>query len=159
MSLRVIGCLVGACAIFIGITSATATRAPAADPEQLECLALNVYWEARSEPKLGQEAVAHLTLNRVRAPDFPDDICDVVNQGVDRGRNRCQFSWNCDGAADVPQEPEAWRTALRYAKEALAEPWQDPTGGALYFHLASIRPAWAKRMHLTRKIGNHFFYR
>ncbi|MCK4867057.1 MAG: cell wall hydrolase, partial [Alphaproteobacteria bacterium] len=32
---------------------------------QLECLALNVYFEARGEPREGQVAVAHVVMNRV----------------------------------------------------------------------------------------------
>lgn len=34
--------------------------------EALLCLALNVYFEARGEPIIGQYAVAHVTLNRVK---------------------------------------------------------------------------------------------
>ena len=59
----------------------------------LQCLALNVYWEARSEPMQGQLAVAAVTLNRVNDPRFPDDICDVVRQGGEVRKHRCQFSW------------------------------------------------------------------
>ena len=36
------------------------------------CLVRNVYHEARSEDVLGQAAVAHVTLNRVRSPAYPD---------------------------------------------------------------------------------------
>lgn len=34
--------------------------------EELECLALNIYHEARSESLAGQYAVADVTVNRVR---------------------------------------------------------------------------------------------
>ncbi|MGZ9034938.1 MAG: hypothetical protein ACXW25_11110, partial [Rhodospirillales bacterium] len=42
---------------------------------ELRCLALNVYWEARSESALGRLAVAAVTLNRVAHRDFPGTIC------------------------------------------------------------------------------------
>jgi spore germination cell wall hydrolase CwlJ-like protein len=47
---------------------------------ELGCLVENVYFEARGEDVLGQAAVAYVTLNRVRSPDYPDTICDVVWQ-------------------------------------------------------------------------------
>ena len=50
----------------------------------LFCLALNVYFEARSEDLASQYAVAEVTLNRVASPDFPDDVCEcrVATQTV-----------------------------------------------------------------------------
>jgi spore germination cell wall hydrolase CwlJ-like protein len=47
----------------------------------LRCLALNIYHEARSEPRAGQIAVASVTLNRVKSKRFPGTVCDVVMQG------------------------------------------------------------------------------
>ncbi len=52
--------------------------------EMLTCIALNVYYEARSEPLEGQYAVAHVVLNRVASPRFPDDACTVVRQGLEK---------------------------------------------------------------------------
>ena len=70
--------------------------------KQHECLAKNIYFEARNEPFVGQFAVALVTLNRVHDSAFPNTICDVVYEGIHtaRGfpkRDRCQFSWDCDG--------------------------------------------------------------
>src|SRR5271167_713382 len=45
----------------------------------LECLAENVYFEARGEPLEGQYAVAEVTLNRTWAQNFPHTICEVVH--------------------------------------------------------------------------------
>jgi len=58
--------------------------------DELGCLVENVYHEARGEGALGQAAVAYVTLNRVRSPDYPDTICGVVWQPG-------QFSWTEDG--------------------------------------------------------------
>ena len=43
--------------------------------EQLSCLALNIFHEARGEPKLGQYAVAHVTKNRVDSKLYPASYC------------------------------------------------------------------------------------
>ena len=45
------------------------------------CLALAIYFEARSEPVVGQLAVAQVVLNRVVDERHPDNICDVVMEG------------------------------------------------------------------------------
>ena len=48
------------------------------------CLALNIYWEARSEDaKHGIYALAApalVVLNRVKHKDYPNHVCDVVKQ-------------------------------------------------------------------------------
>ena len=48
--------------------------------DDLECLVRNVYHECRGESLIGQAAVAHVTLNRVRSPAYPDTVCGVVWQ-------------------------------------------------------------------------------
>ena len=50
--------------------------------KQLECLAKNIYFEARNEPFVGQFAVALVTLNRVHDTDFPNTVCEVVYEAV-----------------------------------------------------------------------------
>jgi len=129
------------------------------DRAQLECLALNIYFEARSEPLAGQLAIAFTTLNRVADRQFPDTICGVVRQGGDEVQGRCQFSWWCDGKSDRVQEGDAWAEALHVARRALREPAPDPTRGALFFHVAGANPGWARDRELTARIGRHRFYR
>ncbi len=126
--------------------------------EEVHCLAQNVYFESRSEPLAGQIAVAKVTLNRVLSAQFPDTICGVVRQGG-RHRNRCQFSWYCDGKPDVIKNQAAWHRALNIAYAALFNTVSDPTRGALYFHAHYVNPGWAKRMRRTVRIGNHLYYR
>ena len=74
------------------------------DDEAIECLALNIYHESRSESRLSQFAVTQVVFNRIDSPRFPDSVCGVVKDGVYKGnnivRNRCQFSWYCDGHHD-----------------------------------------------------------
>ncbi len=46
----------------------------------IQCLAENVYHEARGEPLDGQYAVAEVTMNRVGSTLFPKSVCDVVHE-------------------------------------------------------------------------------
>jgi N-acetylmuramoyl-L-alanine amidase len=124
----------------------------------LQCLALNVYHEARSEPVVGQVAVAAVTLNRVASQSFPDSVCGVVEQGGQE-LNHCQFSWWCDGRTDAPRNKEAWQEALRVSLLALSGKAHDPTGGALYYHTTSVHPRWSKVFKRTARIGRHVFYK
>lgn len=123
-----------------------------------ECLAMNVYWEARSEDQRGRHAVAHLTLNRVASSDFPDSVCEVVTQGQ-KGRYRCQFQWYCDGRQDTPLNVDAWDDAVEIAGAALAGRSKDPTKGALYFHHRRVKPSWARKKAQTVRINDHFYYK
>ena len=82
--------------------------------EAVLCLALNVYFEARSEPINAQFAVAEVTMNRVNSDAYPDTVCEVVWQ-------RKQFSWTHDGKSDNPKDGHAWRVALAVAKSTLSD--------------------------------------
>ena len=126
---------------------------------ELDCLALNIYWEARSEPAAGQMAVAAVVLNRVADPAFPDTICDVVRQGAEHGLHRCQFSWHCDGRDDTPRHAAAWEKALMVARLVLSGRQDDPSRGALWYHADHVRPKWSRNMAVIARIGRHLFYR
>lgn len=118
---------------------------------QLRCLAMNVYWEARGQPEVGQAAVAHVTVNRSESPAFPASICGVVHQG-------CQFGWTCDGRDHTPTDQAAWEEAKAVAEKALAG-GDDPTRGALYFHHVEERPQFARGRYENRTtIGQHVFF-
>ena len=125
---------------------------------ELHCLATAIYFEARGEPVAGQFAVAQVVLNRVKSGWYPPSICGVVYQNADR-RNRCQFSFACDGKSDVPREAAAWRRARNVATDVLAhrrELWV--LGSATLYHARYVRPAWAPKVTLVSSIGQHLFY-
>ena len=129
------------------------------DTSELRCLALNIYWEARSEPLDGQLAVAGVTLNRVASKKFPNTICEVVKQTKRPRLHRCQFSWNCDGESDIPKDLKSWRNAQQLARLFTAGIYQDPTGDALWYHANYVEPYWADSMKQTARIGRHLFYK
>jgi N-acetylmuramoyl-L-alanine amidase len=121
------------------------------------CLALALYWEAKTEGPEGMRAVAAVVLNRVADPGFPDSVCGVVEQGGEQPP--CQFSWWCDGQSDRPTEVRAWDLARGLAATILEHPPRDPTRGALFFHNTGISTPWLRRRERTVRIGRHIFYR
>lgn len=133
-----------------------------ADIEEITCLALNIYHEARSEPLEGQRAVAAVTLNRVQHSRFPNTVCRVVKQGKYKNgrlvKNQCQFSWWCDGKSDYPTEKETFYRIWNLAS-SMYETYRDNTGGALFYHADYVRPWWSRHKSKTKKIGQHVFYR
>ncbi|GGD07722.1 cell wall hydrolase [Aureimonas glaciei] len=123
------------------------------------CLATGIYFEARGEPELGQAAVAQVILNRVRAPSYPKSICGVVYQNKN-WRNRCQFSFACDGQKDKITNKRSYSTAKRIAGEVTrGDTWIAEVGSATHYHATYVAPRWANAMSKVDKIGRHIFYR
>ena len=115
------------------------------------CLALNVYWEARNQALSGQLAVAQVTMNRVRDPRYPNDICEVVY-------DHRQFSWYWDGLPDSPKEPRAWENALLVASAAIYGSGHAELEGVTHYHAVYAQPYWKDFMTLVTTIGDHLFY-
>ena len=126
--------------------------------EELTCLALNIYFEALSEPVVGQRAVAHVVMNRVADRRFPATACQVIRQGGEQARYRCQFSWWCDGRSDRPRNRKLWQLAKVLAQEVYWGRSKDPTSGALWYHADYVNPYWGKVFKKGPKIGQHIFY-
>ena len=127
--------------------------------EELYCLANNIYFESRNQPKLGQIAVGQVTMNRVSSKRFPNSVCGVVRQGGEK-RNRCQFSWYCDGKSDVPQSGTAWDESVYLALLIYSHQISiDVTDGALWYHATYVSPSWAEHYEKTVRINEHIFYR
>src|SRR5690606_12134674 len=125
--------------------------------EQHRCLALTMYFEARSEGPEGMRAVGSVVLNRVESEHFPSTVCEVVKEGGETPP--CQFSWWCDGKSDVPRNAEQWQTALAVAAALLEDRGEDTTHGALFFHAASISVPWRAERTKTAEILGHIYYR
>lgn len=136
-----------------------------------ECLALNIYFESRSDNLAGRAAVADVVLNRVDDDFYPDDICSVVKQTVYvenwKGnivpkRNMCQFSWYCDGLSDDPKDTNSFIEALELAHEVIDEgKWRGITEGSTHYHAPYVRPKWVndRGMNYIGAVGAHEFYR
>ena len=124
---------------------------------QTKCLAQAIYFEARSEPLEGQLAVAQVVLNRVKDERYPQSVCGVVFQN-ERARNRCQFSFACDGKSDNPKEMRAWDLASRISVIAAFARLEDLTKEATHYHAEYVNPYWSASMEQTAVFGKHVFY-
>ena len=136
--------------------------------EEQNCLALNVYHEARDQSALGQVATAQVVLNRVDDSRYPSTICSVVQQqrfndppDAPIRIDQCQFSWYCDGRSDTPKDELAFERAKEQAAHGyyLHDIGYDVTEGATHYHSTSVDPAWNRAKHFTVSIDDHIFYR
>lgn len=135
--------------------------ARAAERRNLDCLARNVYFEARGEPLAGMYAVAEVTMNRKASRLFPDSVCGVVHQknwDPLRGRYIGAFSWTEFNSMPSP-DGEAWQRAQEVAAAVYHRRVAPTLQGALHFHATHIQPDWAKERKLVARIGRHLFYR
>ena len=140
--------------------------------EQVTCLAMNMYHEARNQGVAGQLAVTSVVMNRVADKRYPDTICKVIKQSPTRPswkgtgemipvRNKCQFSWYCDGKSDkVDPFSRGWQESIYIAMAVLVEKYHDPTHGATHYYNPRLaNPQWAVHYEETATIGNHCFHR
>jgi spore germination cell wall hydrolase CwlJ-like protein len=125
---------------------------------QQRCLAEAIYFESRSEPEVGQAAVAQVVLNRVKSGDYPANVCGVVYQ--DRNRPfACQFSFACEGKSLRIEEPGPWAVAVRIAQDvASGASYNLKVGDAVNYHANYVLPYWASTLRRVASIGHHIFY-
>ncbi|TDE41041.1 cell wall hydrolase [Antarcticimicrobium sediminis] len=126
--------------------------------ENWECLSEALYFEARGETVKGQFAVAEVIMNRVKSARFPNSLCGVIRQGTGK-RYQCQFTYTCDGHAEVISEPKAFERVSKVARAVMDGRAEDLTKGATYYHTTAVNPRWARVFEKTTRIGVHIFYR
>lgn len=110
------------------------------------CLALNLFFEAGTEPALAQRAVAHVTLNRAHRTG--QSVCRTVFAPH-------QFSWT----RHRWHYPTGWRwrRSRLIAQQVQIEP--DFTYGAWLYHRHDIKPRWASHYRFVGQWGRHRFYK
>ncbi len=144
------------------------------------CLALNMYFESRGSSIADMAGVSDVVLNRVKDSRYPNTICEVVKQAKMKEswktakdqdlddqqriyvpvRNKCQFSWFCDGKADMPLNQDLWHLVQNMAYLMIWEKrYVGITEGSTHYHAEYVNPRWASGLHLTGRIGKHIFYR
>ena len=155
---------------------------------ELKCMAENIYFEGRAEPMIGKVAIGKVVMNRIDSDRHPNDICGVVHEGPHREswktrgkdvpeqdrkffpiRNKCDFSWYCDGKKDIvwvsymdgtpiDSNATAWRDSINVALFVMTGELRDVTNGADHYYNYNIsNPYWVGAMDETAVIGNHRF--
>ena len=128
--------------------------------EELECLALNIYFETHATSLADAMAVSDVVLTRVASRDFPSTICAVVKEGYKPGSRACQFSWFCDGKGDTPHNREIWILSQKYASDIYNYgKYIGITEGSTHYHASNVKPYWAPTLDRVTRIGSHIFYR
>ena len=136
-----------------GTLAETVASLRSSDPgsRELECLAVGIYYEAKSESLKGQLAVGHVIANRAESGRFPSSYCGVLFQ-------RSQFSFiRGKSLPSVPRASQDWQDAVAIAKIVDQELQPSPMGRALFFHARRVSPGW--RLTRVGTVGNHVFYR
>lgn len=123
----------------------------------LTCLTQAIYYEAANEPVTGKRAVAQVVLNRLKHPAYPNSICSVVYEGVNKPV--CQFSFTCDGSLLRKPLARQWSESKDVARAALAGQVEARVGSATHYHADYVLPRWAYTLAKIDKIGTHIFYR
>jgi spore germination cell wall hydrolase CwlJ-like protein len=140
------------------------------DPEEVLCLAQNVYFEARGENISGQMAVAHVTINRVKNDKYPNTICGVVYQAkfskwwLSQGKKvpikyQCQFSWYCDGKSDMITDWKTFDNIVEVSRQIIRGHHEDNTNGAIFYHADYVKPKWSDSLQVSAVFDSHIFYR
>lgn len=121
-----------------------------------ECfkLAEALVYEARSETRKGQIAVASVILNRVEHKNFPDTIWGVVTQPH-------QFSYV--GFEHLQQQPseQDWDKAFIVAYDVKHGVVERVTDATFYLNPKAVKriPRWAREYEHVATIDSHAFYR
>ena len=127
-------------------------QGPALD-EELNCVAVAIYHEARGEPFPGQLAVAEVIMNRARSGRYPTTLCGVVKQPW-------QFSFVRGGRFPAVNTSSAsWSYAQAIARIAANRLADALPEDVLWYHADYVAPSWGRRLSRVEKIGAHIFYR
>ena len=118
---------------------------------ELECLAVGIYYESKSEPLAGQLAVGHVIASRAKSGRFASTYCGVLFQ-------RSQFSFVRGNSYPAPaRASRQWQNAVAVAKIVDQKLHSSAVPGALFFHAKRVSPKW--RLSRLGSVGNHVFYR
>jgi len=117
---------------------------------ELDCMAVNVYHEARNEPISGMYAVMDVVHNRVKHKAWPNNVCAVIYQ-------KAQFSWTAKPLKikNKKKLKEIKKLVVRYTKGLN----RGESKGALWYHATYVKPKWSKKLKVSRRIGQHIFYK
>lgn len=144
--------------IILGISSLFTKKIYTQESDQV-LLARLIFSESAKESPLGKVAVGWVVKNRVKSKKFPNTYQGVIFQSW-------QFSgvnsplWKKTYQIDkmTPFEKTVWQECREISDRVIRGIIADPTGGAdHYYNPSLVSPYWAKKMTITRTIGNHLF--
>lgn len=114
-----------------------------------DLMARLVHAEAVGEPYAGKVAVATVILNRVKSPDFPNSIREVIYQ-ISNGHYA--FTPVQNGQINQPADD----ASKRAVNEAIALS-ENGTGSLFFYNPKTSISSWILSRPVTVTIGNHRF--
>lgn len=121
-----------------------------------QCLAENLYFEARGTSKWEMIRVINVVMNRLHDSNYPSKICDVIWQYR-------QFSWTLDPDLRYKnyknRDKAQWKIAFRLAEKALIQEFPDITGGARFYHNFTVKPGWSRNKEVALQSKWHIYYK
>ncbi len=119
--------------------------------KEIQCMARNLYFEARGEGSVGMAGVGYTVLNRVATRGYPKSICGVVHQPG-------QFSWVKKGRNNVIRNQASYAHAREIAIAVMTGTIENPIDDSIFFNHKSLRPSHTRTAALRASLGNHRFY-
>lgn len=125
----------------------------------VECIAWNLYFEARGGQHNEQVAIAYVPINRIGKKDFGNDVCtNVFQYNLHNGIRKYQFSWiGFRFGPHWAREDDAWKNVQKIATEAYLKIIPDAGKGATYFHSLYVTASWAPHQKKF-VLGQHLFW-
>ena len=140
---------------------------------EINCLAVNLYYEARNQSIEGQRWVLDVVRNRVARKQWPDTSCGVIKQ-------RLQFSWYNSAKEWMPEDETEWydflkeqvrsspveslalKEAMRLATQHYHHQPDDRTGGATHYMTWDLwithSVSWGETLGIAGKVSDHIFF-
>ena len=132
--------------------------------EDLACLTANLYFEARGDSTEGLQAVADVTMNRVRSKIYPKSVCLVVFQKKQFSWTH-QVSWNQIQRAlnglepsKNPLEVSAYQRCKIIASRVVLSDSKVLPESVMWYHSLDVKPIWRLGLKKYKVIGKHVFY-
>ena len=101
---------------------------------------------------------------RVKDKKYPNTVCDVIHQAKKwKGkliRNKCQFSYYCDGKSEKYKELDALLQVIDTSELILQGVMLEQTIGATHYHTWKVSPHWSRSPNFIKlgRVGSHIFY-
>lgn len=122
----------------------------------IECLAVNNYFESRSQSDIANMFVIASVMKRVEDRRYPNDICEVVFQ-------KSQYSWTGDGLSDKIKNSKQYKRLYKLAEKFILNKrvMMSLTQGVDHYHTTSIKPYWinSDKMKYVTTVDDHMFYK
>lgn len=123
-----------------------------ANDKEIDCLAKNIYYEARGEPETGQFLVGFVTLNRVRSNSWSNSFCSVIAE-------RNQFEWYSTQSLNRKLNNEAFNKAKEIATVVYNSNGTDLSQYGYFFKRTDRESKFFNSLTKISKVGNHSFYK